>query len=611
MDNRALCLLYLMGEASEEEVAALSEWIAESPEHAEAFALLAAQDAYLSTAVARACKPERPPADLLQELAALEQASSPAQLVDLTDEVMQSQRLARQKQQELKRQAKPNRPDQQLLLIIPKAVVWAGLAAAVALAATLLFYVTDNGEGPGEVVEQPDPDRQQPVDLPTFAVVIRSLDARWETGGDPSGYLREGNHTLSQGMVEIKLLSGTTVVLEAPVSFVLTGINTMGVLNGRAVADVPRSGAGFTLDTPSARFVETAGQYNTLEPDRTNARVLGWQTNRRLVSVSSIQSRQHTEFGVHVDGTRQTHVQVFSGEVQANPLDDGEIAGTPFTLGDEASAVIAPGTTPTLVDFDALAFQRDITTRLSLTDMVMGGDGTTQRQNVGLHPLTGQMMRRVEGNQSLIGLVSPGRAQPVPGSSYVSAVFIPSQDGHLQGLPAGLTLPSLPETNGYGFGVIWSGDEMPSIMPEQDNAIPARLPGYNFAGSGQQAMVMHTNCGLIIDLDAVRAAYPGFEIIAIKAVAGNASPRVEAGSKADFKSEFLVYLDSELVVRSTFLSSAPDDQRVAPIDLSVHASDRYLTLVSADGGDGNHRDWVVLGDPVIVLKPLLNPEIDF
>lgn len=612
MDNRMLCLLYLMGEESPEETDALSEWILEDPRNAEAFALLVYQDVCLHSVADKYCRPVEEQADLLEELAAIEEASAPTQVVDLTYQVEAQRQLEQQQSLEAKRRAhvesyKPRKPR---VLVIPRTIVWIGLAAAIAIAATLLLELSGPDDVPAILTETPKHSEYEPVVRPALAALVRSLDARWRAGGDETGYLRKGSHTLSEGLVELKLLNGTQVIIEAPATIELTGINSMGVLDGRAVLTVPRASTGFIVETPTARLIESGNQFSLNRQEQPFQCDIG-NTCARLVLVNNIKGDQNTEFGVHVDRNRQTHIQVFAGQVTATSITEGEALGEPIPLLEAQSAVIAKGSAPQLVPFDELAFKREITTRLSLADMVMGGNGKTQRQDMGLHPLTGQYIRQIKGNSSFVGLVSTGRAQPVPGSEYVARAFIPSQDGRLGGLPAGLSLPNLPETNGTGYGVIWSGDEMPNIVPDDHGTVPTALPGYNFAGAGQQAMVMHTNSGFIVDLDAVRATYPGFEIVRVQAVAGNSSGRVEAGSVSDSRSEFYVYRDSELAMHSTFIRSAPDNQRIATIDLSLHASDRYLTFASTDGGDGNHQDWIVLGNPLIVLKPVSNTNLNF
>ncbi len=37
--------------------------------------------------------------------------------------------------------------------------------------------------------------------------------------------------------------------------------------------------------------------------------------------------------------------------------------------------------------------------------------------------------------------------------------------------------------------------------------------------------------------------------------------------------------------------------------MELGPSDRFLTLVSTDGGDGPEGDWIVFGDPVLQMVP--------
>lgn len=640
MDKQSLCLSYLMGEATAEQTAELSAWIASSPENAQAFALLAAQDAFLSTAVAKHCNPADEPLTLLEELAELDRMSEPAQLVDVTETVLERQRLEKERlrlEAERKNEQEHDAKGKaHLSIVIPKAVVWLGLAAAVALAATLLFYVTPPSERPTEIATPSDPKVAPPNVRPVFATLLRELNAKWDDAGDQPGLLREGEHRLLTGMVELELLSGTRVVLEAPASFVLTGTNKMGVNQGRVVAFVPSTSSGFILDTPNARFTETGGRLSSrselnfstasrktntslkvssnfshcIMDAATNADVSQCFAQTTLVSMQA--TERGTEFGVHVDRDHQTRVQVFRGEIYATPLTGHKPAGNPMPIVEAEAAVIATSDEEIVfVSFDEQAFNRELITRLSLADMMMGGDGTTSRQNIGLHALTGQHIRNVAGNKALIGLVSSERAEVVRSSPYVSRVFIPSKDGRIGGLPTGLSLPDLPQTNGIGYGVIWSGAEMPGVDDSNPIAIPTKLPGYNFVGAGQQALVMHTNSGVVIDLDAIRMMNPGFEIVSVHAIVGNASGPGDPDAETIFRCEFLAYLDSESAMRRTFLRSDPDELRVAYLDLEIHEDNRYLTLVSADGGDGNHQDWLIVGDPVVVLRPLKKHHPDF
>lgn len=494
---------------------------------------------------------------------------------------------ARHRRFELQRQmtAEPHKR----VVVIPQVLVWLGVAAAVGIAVTVAYQFNrpappTTSPDSAAVVEQesttqpsiqPMP-QPAPQPAPVLATLVRTLDARWSDQSstwDGNLGLRQGRHTLTRGLVEIELAEGTRVVLEAPVSFDLTGPNTMSLDRGRLVAHVPASGVGFTVQTPTARIIDYG-----------------------------------TEFGVDADAEGATSVHVFQGEVRAARRVDGQVVGESVPLhASQAAAIDAGGASIARLQPDALpaglSFQRRVAKTLDLADLIVGGDGTTGYRDIGLHPLTGRFMRDIAGDASLIALETDGAAHAVSGTPIVSRVFIPPATPGIAGLPDGLTLAGLPATNGYGYGVIWCGQTMPSLDDAQYTDIPTQLPGYDFATTGRQTLVMHANAGLVLDLDALRAANPGFEVAQVRLVVGISSSRIQAGSVSDFASEFHVYLDDQRAAHHRFQRSAPDGQRVAEVDLAVPADARYLSLISTDGGDNNHQDWVVLGDPVVVLQP--------
>jgi len=120
---------------------------------------------------------------------------------------------------------------------------------------------------------------------PLVARVVHSVNAEWQQGGESItlgeyGDLRTLSYTLQRGVAEIKLNDGARVVLEAPVEFKLTSTNSLFLDKGKLVATVGPQAFGFTVDTPTAKYVD-----------------LG------------------TEFGVEVKGTGASEVHVFKGEV--------------------------------------------------------------------------------------------------------------------------------------------------------------------------------------------------------------------------------------------------------------------------------------------------------
>lgn len=93
-------------------------------------------------------------------------------------------------------------------------------------------------------------------------------------------------YELAAGMLEVMTATGVKVVFEAPATFVFESSQRVQLLRGRVAADVPPSGKGFTVVTPSGDAVD-----------------LG------------------TSFGVAVGEAGESQVHVFEGEVIAQAKD--------------------------------------------------------------------------------------------------------------------------------------------------------------------------------------------------------------------------------------------------------------------------------------------------
>ena len=62
-----------------------------------------------------------------------------------------------------------------------------------------------------------------------------------------------------------------------------------------------------------------------------------------------------------------------------------------------------------------------------------------------------------------------------------------------------------------------------------------------------------------------------------------------------------MFVDGQLKLKR--LQLRPKDG-VVPVDVELGPHDRFLTLVSTDGGNGNWLDWVVFGDPVLDIASI-------
>lgn len=132
-----------------------------------------------------------------------------------------------------------------------------------------------------------------------LATLTASTAAQWKN----SRPLREGTrlsadrYELISGTAEIRFDGGAMVSLQAPAILDLRSIGNCLLSRGRLTAVVPRVAHGFTVLTPTARIVD-----------------LG------------------TEFGVVVDRTEATHVEVFAGEVLLSSVSRLDLSDVPLRL---------------------------------------------------------------------------------------------------------------------------------------------------------------------------------------------------------------------------------------------------------------------------------------
>ncbi|MEM6505032.1 MAG: FecR family protein [Planctomycetota bacterium] len=279
MEPRELCQLYLMDEATPEQVAELSAWIAESPDHAEVFALLAAQDAYLSTAVGQHCKPDHEPAEVLlgfPEIDAAEQYQPPLAPIHLD-----ATGLTRQKYRSALSYVVRH-------TFTPKRVAAIATAAALVLGAVLTIVLISGPDETDSFVELPESPKPK-TELPTPKRIVATLtderDAVWDRR--PGDDLYAGQRfTLTQGVAELTTSRGAVAVLQAPATVeLIDDDNAIRLHTGRLVGLCETDAShGFTVHTPHLAVTD-----------------LG------------------TRFGVDASDSRLTSVIVFEGEVRVTP----------------------------------------------------------------------------------------------------------------------------------------------------------------------------------------------------------------------------------------------------------------------------------------------------
>ncbi len=89
------------------------------------------------------------------------------------------------------------------------------------------------------------------------ATITSAVGVRWtEGGGSPGARLPRADGAFASGLLELTFDSGARLLVQGPASYAVTGPNSVRLMRGKAVADVPRNARGFTVEGPRDRIVD-------------------------------------------------------------------------------------------------------------------------------------------------------------------------------------------------------------------------------------------------------------------------------------------------------------------------------------------------------------------
>jgi hypothetical protein len=166
------------------------------------------------------------------------------------------------------------------------------------------------------------------------AVVCNATDVQWSTNTSSkpatSSILLGEPLKIESGSMELQLNAGTKLVVEGPADWSVDGNNRVSLRAGKLMAHVPEQAIGFTVQTLSATIVD-----------------LG------------------TEFGVEVDSTGETSVQVLEGTVEFSsshkPARDTKTESSVRRLqAGEAAKTVAAGQAIAATEFLPQKFTRRV-----------------------------------------------------------------------------------------------------------------------------------------------------------------------------------------------------------------------------------------------------------
>ncbi|MCP4451583.1 MAG: FecR domain-containing protein [Planctomycetes bacterium] len=406
------------------------------------------------------------------------------------------------------------------------------------------------------------------------ATLYASVDAKW-TAPPKQPELRRGWLELQEGFAQLTFKNGAEAILQAPCKLRLESREQLFLERGTLAVKVTEPTLQFLVRTPNSTVKD-----------------LG------------------TEFGVFVDQNGQTETQVYKGSVQlgegSQPLTGGktlvlkrgQAAGVDSAGQIVTAAFEARRLTRTLPKFSAFGIPGK---RLDLADALMGGNGFgTGDTNRIVDLRTGEILQREDNttNPNVTGTFSVV-ARSLP---FVNYLFLPDgEHGPIQVSSEGHTFAQCPDTGGGVFSYV---SDSALIRGEPGTIGSVVLNGKDYGTRVDPVISMHANAGITFDLQAIRATLSGADIrrftalCGISETAGMAVLR-EAGKAALHRADFWVLVDGQMRLGRAGVQVQTGG---IPVNIELNETDRFLTIIVTDGGDGYGYDWGVFAEPALEFE---------
>ena len=409
-----------------------------------------------------------------------------------------------------------------------------------------------------------------------YGHIVATVNPQW-SGPLPRSfqngiYLPRRELLLTHGLVQIQMADGVTTVFQAPAEFRFHSNSRLDLVKGKVTVAVPHDAVGFSVYSPHSVVTD-----------------LG------------------TSFGIMVGRSgKSTRVVVFKGRVAAESLNH---IGRKIRLrhprivsqGQDAE-LTAKGINLGTAEKLRIYFVRSLVKRplsLSLVDLMTGGTGLGVGHRIEIDPLTGSA-----GHFPPISArAGNGIYHEVSGIPIVDGCFVPgSSTGPDQVDSAGQRF-KFPTSVNATFGNISAGGKIPWIKTPPDLPIKLTLHGVNYSRYPHRLIVIHSNSGLTLNLDAIRKLYPGIPIGSFHCIVGDSFVGTDKYAHlVNPKADIFVLVDGKVAYQKLEITGKMRPLHVRiPLPQNAH----FLTLVTTDGGDGFTDDWVLWCDPEFRLIPKL------
>lgn len=408
------------------------------------------------------------------------------------------------------------------------------------------------------------------------ATLLDSINAKWAESDSSmkagARLVTGGTYSfLRGGFAQLLFDNNAMVTIEGPAEFEIVSEDRIKLQYGRIYSIVPQEALGFSVATPNAMVID-----------------LG------------------TEFGIQVDLEGNTELHVSQGMTRLMAGINKKKVSSEIYEG-SARKITGSSSEVSEVPCKDSIFVRKINSKtnliwrgqkeLDLADIVGGGNGWgTGQLETSIDPVTGkrgiyQGLDR-EGNGQYVLLGS---------DKYIDGVFVPqgstpqivSSRGHL--------FHECPVTNNIFFAEIVNGSGRLLALRINDRA-SNQLAGEIYGTSDCPAIFMHANLGITFDLNAIREDLPQGTVTRFTSAAGLSSDITRPGN-----ADIWVLVDGQV----RYKARVNDPQKAVQVDVPLSGTDRFLTLVTTDGGDvdrvdvmsgrATDSDWCVFVRPRLSL----------
>jgi len=412
-----------------------------------------------------------------------------------------------------------------------------------------------------------------PVATITDIMDLRNYSAVNELKTGSSISRTDGKIAFDRGFLELEF-KNARVVLQGPCEFACNDSDELEMFKGSAYIAMNKGQRGFVVETPVSKIVD-----------------LG------------------TEFGVLINKDLSSDVYVVEGKTRVTLKNSTNKLG--YTLVAGSARRFSSGGLVKDIFYEDNLFARKIDSSmnlvfygpltLSLIDLTAGGDGCmAYLEEKWINPDSGVTDKAFGPEARKLDF------RPMLENDFVDGTFVPRRDFVTRQIVStdGDVFVDCPETCGDFYMNIGINPSVNSVRIPGYRAGEIEFDGINYNTGNNPSLVMHTNLGITYDLRAISKRYPDQSIRRFQTSVGIADLKENHSCNADI----WVLVDGKT---RFFIKGLSTKGVLTEIDVELGDNDRFLSLVTTDGGDediimpygrAHTCDWCVFTDPILVLE---------